>query len=421
MADPRMGLPRSEEAELSLMGAFLRDGHLVRCCSLAVADFYSERHRAIFEAMHGLGVEETHVNMVSVCERLRRDRTLEMAGGEVYLMDIADRCVSTAGWESYEKLIAEKAKLRSLILMARQVNEQAFDDSKPVEEIIGNASNALGMLSHRDSPGRGHFSKYSREMIANPGARYERALKTGMNFLDRRLMMLPGDLGILAGRPGQGKTAFASQIAGFVSGSQEVVFNTLEMRPEELVERITCQMARVSSHAMKAPGIRLGPNDQQRVVELGHKLDLMFDDSPTVQQLRSFCLSRKAHGRLGLVVVDYLQLMEDERAENRTNEGSMITRGLKKLAGELDVPILALSQFSRGADKEEPRLSHLRESGSIEQDANWVLFVYDDPDFDGGKIVSCAKYRNGPVFGKLKVGWRGEMMRFEEPNECFEE
>jgi len=416
--DPRIGLPRADNAESALLGIFLSFGTLVGSSRLDAADFYSERNRSIFQAMKSISSEGGHVDIVSVEERLRRDRDLGLAGGGIYLMELTQETVSQAGWDAYEKLIKEKATLRRAIHLARSLEKACMEDASPVAQIVGDFAVGAGKLTSDQSSGVVSFQTVLSRILSNPVPVDASRVRTGLVFLDNALKILPGQLGILAGRPGEGKTSLATQIAAHVATDGEVIFNTLEMSEEELAIRITSQCTGIPSANLDDTS-RLRQKEIQELAGMGGRHDIPFSQDRTVEDLRATCLARKAHGRLKLVIVDYLQLMHSPAKHgSRAEEVSHISRNLKLLAKELECPIIALSQFSREACKDTPQLHHLRESGSIEQDADWVLFVYTKQDLDDfmadgeQKILRVAKQRRGPISADLVVGWEGRTTRF---------
>lgn len=405
MDTERKGLPRSEQAEITILGSCLKYHDIAKSVTLEPSDFYSERHVAIFEAMHGLCVEGTHVNMVSVCERLRRDRTLEMAGGEVYLMDLSDSVVSRVGWEGAQDIVRDKAILRRVIDGARKLHDMAFEDSEGVQDIIAEFGRRLGEVVQRGTqPITTVQAAVADVCQQKPTAA---RIPTGIDWLDRLIWIRRGQLGIIAGRPGEGKSSLATQIAVELAMGSEVLFCSLEMTPQEIAERIIAQKGGISLDMISSGKMR--DDDKANVSAIVARMDLNFCRARTVEELRAIASARLSHGRLRMIVVDYLQLLRaTSKTNSRNDEITQISQGLKALAMDLDTPIVALSQFSREATRETPQLHHLRDSGSLEQDANWVMFVYQEK---GSRFVSIAKNRSGPC-GAVKVQFDGERTTF---------
>jgi replicative DNA helicase len=405
------GLPRATQAEVQILGTFLRFGELVKVTRLDRADFYSERHRTIFEAMQSLASENSFVDVATVAERLRRSRKLDIAGGVTTLMDLADSVVSPAGWEEWQKLVQQKATLRHGIELARRLNERMTADDQDPQEVIAELANAVSELSRRSAVGE--MTSWQQAFRQATGPRDATPnVPTGIPFLDRILQVRPGQLGIIAGRPGDGKSALASQIVVSVAQQAETLLCTLEMAPEEVAQRMVAQLTGVELSELDRRSYGRDGRDRVRAQE--NALDLQFCQTTTVADLRALALTRKAQGRLRLVVVDYLQLMRVRKPSASRNEDvASISRDLKLLAGELQVPIIALSQFSRDAAKGPPEVHHLRDSGAIEQDADWILFVYTERGQEGWtKMVRLAKNRRGQVTPPFAVEFHGPTVSF---------
>jgi replicative DNA helicase len=414
MSDQRVGTPRSEMAEFNILGVFLNNGSLVSVSKLVPDDFYSERHRSIFFAIKKVSDSGDTPDIVNVAEMLRREKLLELSGGEVNLMDLADSAVSKAGWESSEKIIKDKALLRHMLERVREANERIFDDAEDPNALLSELQSAFNSIRGDVKSSTTSFNNVIDDFMNNPGRIHERTIATGLEFIDSRIRILPQQLGIIAGRPGEGKTALATQIAAGVASYTPTLFCTLEMSPEELGLRIISQASGIPTFALEDPENRMTREQIERVSALKDSFDIEFCENTTVEDLRATALSHKAKRReLKLIVVDYLQLMTVKRPSgNRVQDVSEISRGLKLLAKELDVTIIALSQFAREAAKGPPQLHHLRESGSIEQDADWVLFVYkDDEDFNA-RNMEVPKQRRGPRCEKFPVAWRGDTVSF---------
>jgi replicative DNA helicase len=412
MNEPRIGLPRSEEAEAAILGAFLRYGHLVKITKLDRDDFYSERNRTVFEAMQALASQGSVIDITTVSERLRRDRRIDSVGGDVALMDLADSVVSSVGWEGWEKIVLQKAMLRSAIQIARNLNDQAFADDRDPDEIVADMAAAVGALSRRCATGEVTTWQQAYQQ-AMTKKEQSPAIPSGIEFLDSMLSIRPGQLGIIAGRPGDGKSAIATQILTAIGRTSECLLCTLEMTPEEVAQRMLAQITDVPIWQIDA--MEMGMESYQKVRACENALDVKFCSTQTVAELRAVALTRKAQGKLKMVVVDYLQLMRVKRPSSSRNEDvSAISRDLKLLAGELQVPVIALSQFSRDAAKSPPEVHHLRDSGAIEQDADWIVFVYTAPGEAGSgvKQIRLAKNRRGAIHNPFAVYFDGTIVKF---------
>lgn len=407
----RQGLPRSESAEQSILGVFLRFGYMVKASRLDKADFYSERHRAIFEAMQACTTSGDAVTIVSVEERLRMEKTLGVAGGADYLMDLADSVVSHHGWEGFEKIVMQKATLRAGIAIARRLNEDAFSDDREVDEIVADMAAAVSDLTRRSSAVTSTTWQTAFNLVTTP-RKDDPTIPTGLDFLDSILQIRGGQLGIIAGRPGDGKSALATQMLLQIAKGAEALVCSLEMRPEEVAQRIIAQETGIPLWSIDAMRFA-NAQDRSKVEACRDAFRMNFCATPTVSELRAVAMVRKAQGSLRMIVVDYLQLLRTKKpSTSRTQDVTEISRDLKLLAMELQVPVVALSQFSREAAKGPPELHHLRESGSIEQDADWVLFCYADKDAHGTRMISLAKNRKGVRVPPFAVWFHGETVSF---------
>jgi len=407
----RQGLPRSESAEQSILGVFLRFGYMVKASRLDKADFYSERHRAIFEAMQACTTAGDSVTIVSVEERLRMEKTLGVAGGADYLMDLADSVVSHHGWEGFEKIVLQKATLRAGIAIARRLNEDSFSDDREVDEIVADMAAAVSDLTRRSSAVTSTTWQTAFNLVTTP-RKEDPTIPTGLDFLDSILQIRGGQLGIIAGRPGDGKSALATQMLLQIAKGAEALVCSLEMSPEEVAQRIIAQETGIPLWSIDAMRFA-NAQDRAKVEACRDAFRMNFCATPTVSELRAVAMVRKAQGSLRMIVVDYLQLLRTKKpSTSRTQDVTEISRDLKLLAMELQVPVVALSQFSREAAKGPPELHHLRESGSIEQDADWVLFCYADKDAHGTRMISLAKNRKGARVPPFAVGFHGETVSF---------
>lgn len=419
MSDDRStGMPRAEEAEEALIGAFMRSGSLVKSSSLSPEDFYSERNRSIFQAMQTLSRDGQAVNIHTIRERMLRDGTYGLTSGGAALMDIADACVSTTGWDSWEGIILEKSIKRSAITAARRLNDAATDEAQSSAEIVSEYAKSMETLIKRGTSPVVMFSSAWEEALRTEG---KEQMLTRVAWLDEAIKIRPGQLGIIAGRPGEGKTALATQIATGLSLLGEVIFVSLEMGADEVTQRIISQVCGVPLWVFdKAdPAAAMGREKFEEARACQSAVNMSFCESSTVQEIRAVALGRKAYGNLKAIVVDYLQLMTVRSSQgNRTQDVAEISRGLKLLAREIQIPVIALSQFSREAAKGPPQLHHLRESGSIEQDADWILFVYTPQQQftqdDTERMIEVPKQRRGARCAAFSVGWQGQTVSFLE-------
>jgi replicative DNA helicase len=365
---------------------------------------------------------------------LTDNRLIEKVGGTAYLRRLTDAATNTINIDAYARLVAEKYSRRQLIRAGQEIVALGYDTASEIPKVMDAAEQKLfGVTQERIDRPLVAASEVLMNIFEQLESRFEQGdnvfgIPTNFYDLDNYTQGLqPSDLIVVAGRPAMGKTAFSLSIAKQIAerpGLPAVVFS-LEMSKEQLVQRLLCSEAEVESHRLRAA--RISENEWQRVGQaIGRlaSLPLYIDDTPnaTVTEIRSKARRLQAEhgGRLGLVMIDYLQLMEGSGSENRVQELSKITRGLKGLARELRVPVLALSQLSRGVEarnNKRPMLSDLRESGSIEQDADIVLMLYRDdyynPDSPDRNIaeVLIVKHRNGPT-GTVKLLFESQFTRF---------
>jgi replicative DNA helicase len=437
-------LPASVDAERAILGAVLLDNFAFNQAAewLRAEDFSLDAHRRIYSRMCELSEASKQIDTITLCEELARRREVEAVGGVAYLSSLTDGLPRRPNIEHYVKIVRDKALLRGLIHTANTAIARAAEQADPAEEILDAAESAIFRLSE-NRIGRGFLDikEIVRESFGSLDALYERGqritgLETHYKDLDDLTSGLqPSDLVILAARPSMGKTAFALNIAqnAAVMDKKVVGVFSLEMSRESLLLRLLCSQARVDSHKMRT-GF-LGKEDFGKLASaLGELSDapVFIDDTPGIALTEMRAKSRRlqqSQGRLDLIVVDYLQLMSGSgmggrKFENRTQEVSAISRGLKGLAKELRVPVIALSQLSRapenrGAKDNEPKLSDLRESGAIEQDADVVAFIYrpevydhDNPDLQGKAKLIIAKQRNGPT-DTIQLAFLKSSTRFE--------
>ncbi|HOV86379.1 MAG TPA: replicative DNA helicase [Syntrophobacteraceae bacterium] len=428
--------PQQIEAEQSLLGGLLidNDGLPAAFEVLRGDEFYRDGHRLIFRAIQELFDRNEPVDLVTLADHLGEKQQLEQVGGTSYLASLIEAVPSAANVPVYAKIINEKALLRRLIQAAGEIISHCYGGGKSVEEILDDAESAI--FSVTDNRIRSSYFlikdivKKSIEAIERYQEHREMVsgVPSGFKDLDKLTAgFQPSDLIIIAGRPSMGKTALALNIARNVSVQNKIPvgFFSLEMSKEQLAMRLLCMEGMVDSHK-----IRTGFLSRQECAKLltaaGAFMDvpLFIDDTPAITSLELRAKARRmmADKGLGVVVVDYLQLMRSrEGAERREQEISEISRSLKALAKELNVPVIALSQLNRKVEErnnKRPILSDLRESGAIEQDADVIAFIYRDevynPDSADKNIaeVSIGKQRNGPI-GTIKLHYINSYTRFE--------
>ncbi|MCI8336247.1 MAG: replicative DNA helicase [Peptococcaceae bacterium] len=429
--------PHNIEAEKAVLGACLldKDAIVYVLDQIKARDFYRDDHQVIFQCMVNLSAKGEPCDLVTVVEELRKQDNLERAGGVSYIATLADAVPSATAAVHYSKIVAETSLTRDLIHAAGEILAEGYAGSKDAHELLMDAEKAIFDVSNRkvssnfDSIKDLSLQVFEQilEIKASDGV-------TGIptfTDLDRILSGLQkGDLIILAARPGMGKTSFAMNIAqqaGCKYGKTVAVFS-LEMPNEQLVQRMLCTQAKVDQSKVRK-GMLSGDEAGRLSAALGplSEANIFMDDTPGITITEMRAKARRLileQGKLDLLVVDYLQLMQgSRRIENRQQEISEISRSLKALAKELDVPVLALSQLSRLVERtnEPPNLSHLRESGALEQDADVVLFIHQpkSTDDEGGSTpqslveVIVAKHRNGSV-GSAQLAFFREYTRFAD-------
>lgn len=394
-------------------------------------DFYVPAHQAIFEGMRELFDTSQPIDAVTTSEVLRRKGELEKIGGVAYLTRLVDVVPSTSNIVYYAGIVEEHAKRRELIRAGGTVTDIAFDIDEEIASVLDRAEQTvLAVAERRSSQALLEVGPMFNQVLEQIEALEElgsdlTGLSTGFVDLDKKLAGLqPANLVVIAGRPGMGKSSLALNIAtNAASTGEPIAIFSLEMSKEEIVQRILSSVGKVDS--MKLRSGQLGPLWQKVVDAAGkmYKAPIYIDDSPvvTVTDIRAKARRLKRRRGLSLVVVDYLQLMQASTRENRQQEISEITRNLKNLARELEVPIIAVSQLNRSLEAREdkrPRLSDLRESGSIEQDADVVMFIYrheyyhpEEQEKRGIAEVIIAKHRAGST-GPIDMTFQPEFTRF---------
>ncbi len=396
-------------------------------------DFYLEAHRKIYEAILALEEAGQPVDLLTVTNYLQEKKLLELAGGVTYVASLASIVPTTANVEYYARIIEEKAILRQLIGVAERIAGLGYEGSEDVERLIDEAERMILELGARRNTGLflsikeilQQIFEYIEERYRNRGT--VSGIASGFTDLDRLLCgFQPGDLIIIAGRPAMGKTSLGLTIAQQVALQSQIpvaVFS-LEMSRAQLVQRMLCAEAMVDQQKVRSG--YLTPEDWARLTRAAARLakaPLYIDDTAILspRQLRAKARRLQVEKGLGLILVDYLQLMQgNRRAENRQQEIAEISRSLKGVAKDLNVPLVALAQLSRSVEQRQdkrPIMSDLRESGSLEQDADVVMFIYRDeyyrPDTEkrGVAEIIVAKQRNGPT-GLVELAFLKEFTRF---------
>lgn len=432
--------PHSIEAEQSVLGGLMLDNRAwyELADRLAEDDFYTDQHRLIFHAIGALMAASKPCDFVTLSEQLRHDGRLEEAGGIAYLGNLAADTPGAANIRAYADIVRERSILRSLIAAGQDIANLGFDpDGRDHGQLVDLAEQTVFRIRERGERAQSGFFEMP-PLIGQIEEKLERlrrdpdsfnGLSTGFERLDGLTNGLhPSDLVIVAGRPGMGKTSFAMNIAEHVAieKKQPVAVFSMEMSAEQLAMRVLSSYGRIDQQRLRSGA--LDDTDWSRLASTGGLLreaPLYIDETGSLSPLDLRARARRIAARhgVGLIVVDYIQLMQvPSTRENRTNEISEISRSLKALAKELAVPVIALSQLSRGVeqrDNKRPRMSDLRESGGIEQDADVVLFVYRDEYYTkeqcaepGVAEIIIAKQRNGPT-GTVKTAFIGHYTRFD--------
>ncbi|MBQ9016581.1 MAG: replicative DNA helicase, partial [Firmicutes bacterium] len=413
--------PHSLDAERSALGAALLSKNALFDVieNVKARDFYDANHREIFEAVLNLSRRNAPVDALTVSEELKSRGSLEMVGGRAYIASLSSGTPTTANAEEYAKIIAQKASSRRLIEVADDVIEKGYEGSMEPGELLDYAESGIFEISQQRQKGQyTHIKDVLLENIEiiDRAAQMEGGLTgvtTGFRDLDEKTSGLQkSDLIILAARPAMGKTAFALTVAlnAAIKGGASVLVFSMEMAKEQLGQRLLAMESRVDMQSLKKGKLqRRDWDDINDALDTLSKANIHIDDTAgvSIMEMKSKCRRLKAEQGLDLVIIDYLQLMNPEgRADSRTQEISVISRNLKLLARELDVPVIVLSQLSRAPEQRtdhRPMLSDLRESGSIEQDADIVLFLYRDEYYNkeeavpGECEVIIAKQRSGPT------------------------
>lgn len=385
---------------------------------LQPADFHSPAHQAIYAQMLEIHNSGKYVDGTLLMDRLKKNKQLEIVGGVAYLMEVAECTPHAANAVHYSRIVREKSTLRSLIHSCGESLQEAHDERGDAEEILSRAESRIFAIAERNTEGEQHSIQESLAGIFHNGSpKYIAGIETGFSAVDVILGgMRAQELTILGARPSQGKTALALNIAENLSIEQEkhVFVVSLEMSRFELAARLLCSRGRIDSYRFHADIL----NQAEKVAatkthnEIATRAKLVVDDSPgrRVSDIAAAARRMKRKGQLDIIIIDYLQLITpDNRREPRQEQVASISRRLKSVAKELDIPMLVLCQLNRQAEAEKPKLSHLRESGAIEQDADKVMFIYRVKDQPAEIIV--AKNRNGRI-GEAKLTWQPHFTRF---------
>ena len=431
-------LPNSAESERAILGAIILDNALINQAIelLRPEDFYVPSHRRIFLSMVALSERGSEINPILVGEELRRDGALESAGGLTFITNLTYGLPHFANIAHYAKLVRDKSLLRQLVKVANKVTSEALEEEDEAQIILDHAEQMIFALAdERTRQGFAHIKPVADELLEKVQEMAGRSamltgLTTGFNELDTMTSGLqPSDLIVIAARPSMGKTSLALTLAQNAAIHAQAVVGvfSLEMSKESLVMRMLCSEGRVDAHRFRS-GF-LSRDEWARLAgALGTLAEtkIFIDDTPGITVLEMRAKARRLAAeqkKLDLIIVDYLQLMSGtaRRVESRQQEVSQISRELKGLAKELNVPLIALSQLSRAPESRtdhRPQLADLRESGAIEQDADVVGFIYREEQYNrteenaGIAEILVAKQRNGPT-GTVKLAFLKEFTRFE--------
>lgn len=428
--------PHNSDAERSVLGAALlsQDALYEVIEVVRPGDFYDPNHKEIFTVICDLSRRNAPVDALTVSEELDKRGSLSIVGGRAYVAGLASTTPTTANAAEYAKIVAEKASIRRLIEMADDIVAKGYDKSMEAGQLLDYAENGIFEISQASQ--KGAYVPLKDVLLSNIDA-IDKASKlkdgltgitTGFRDLDAKTSGLQkSDLIILAARPAMGKTAFALSLAlnAAVKGGASVMVFSMEMSKEQLGQRLLAMESKVEMQKLKTGRLeRRDWDDVNIALSDLSRADIYIDDNAgiSIMEMKSKCRRLKAENKLDLIVIDYLQLMnpEGKSLDSRTQEISVISRNLKLLARELDCPVIVLSQLSRNPETRtdhRPMLSDLRDSGSIEQDADIVIFLYrdeyynEDTDAPGECEVIIAKQRSGPT-GTVKVAWLDKITKF---------
>lgn len=427
--------PYNMEAEQSVLGAMLLDKNAIAAATevLKGEEFYKESHRHLFGAIKDLYDNDEPVDIVTLVDLLRGRGHLEIVGGISYISDLAKSVATTSNVKKHARIIDEKYTLRRLILSSNEIIEKCYSQHEDVQNVLGHAEkNIFDISQKKNNQDFEHISATITKSFEDFEKLYKNkgeitGIPSGFRDLDRTTSgFQKGDMILVAARPSMGKTAFVLNLAltaGLRAGKSVAVFS-LEMGKEQLVYRMLCSEANVDMQKLRVGD--LGEEDWIKLARAAGPMansKIFIDDTPSISisEMRSKCRRLKIEKGLDYIIIDYLQLMTGSRkSESRQQEVSEISRSLKGLAKEIGAPVIALSQLSRAPEMRadhRPILSDLRESGSIEQDADVVMFLYRDEYYNkdtekkGIAEVILAKQRNGPT-GTVELAWVGQYTKF---------
>jgi replicative DNA helicase len=432
--------PYSIEAEQSVLGAMMLSREAVADITevLQTGDFYKDAHAKIFEVARSLYAKGDPIDPLTIAETLRTQGDLEAVGDRPYLHAIVSMVPTTANALKYAEIVSKLATLRRLIEAANRISAIGYNIPDDLDEALDEAENLIYQISNKDRDERVKDWKRLLEDTYNEMEdlgmmrRQSSFTKTGFKDLDEKILgMRPSDLVVIGARPSMGKTSLALNIAANVAinDNKPVVIFSLEMSDTELAQRMLCSQARVSSQDLLAGKFKDSDTEWRKLVSTMNTLTgapIVIDDNAgiNIMEMRSKLRRLKDRHDLGLVIVDYIQLMDfDRRVENRVQEIAAISRSLKVIGRDFNVPVIAVSQLSREPEKRQnrrPIMSDLRESGAIEQDADLILFIYreelydkDNDDVKGVAELIIAKHRHGPT-GEIKLTFNGNWTRFDD-------
>ncbi len=437
--------PQNKEAEIAVLGSMLLDREAIAKAveSLDKEAFYSESHKEIFSGIISLYDENEAVDIVTLIEKLKQKNLLDQIGGPAYITELANSIPTAANIEHYARIVREKSLLRSLISAATRIVSDSYEPTMGVNDILDNAEKLIFDIASRKKRAMqvATMKDIVKQSIETIDMLYQRkenitGIPTGFHDMDVKLAGLQkSDMIILAGRPSMGKSALAISMMEYAGVTQKIpcAYFSLEMSKDQMAQRMLCSIAGVNAHKVRTGFF--SQSDWPKLVEAASKLSeapIYIDDTAGIGalELRAKARRLKAKHDIQLIIIDYLQLMTGGRSlENRQQEISEISRSLKALARELDLPIIAISQLSRAVEQRadhRPMLSDLRESGAIEQDADVVMLIlreeYYNPMEENKGIaeVIIAKQRHGPV-GTIKLAFIPEFTKFSNLSRNEEE
>ncbi|MGL4742210.1 MAG: replicative DNA helicase [Sarcina sp.] len=427
-------LPQSIESEQAILGSMIIDKTAIAKCAEALEpeDFYRDSHKVVFKAIREMFQKDEAVDELTLIEKLKASDSLEKAGGITYISEMAASILSTENVGDYINIVADKATLRRLIKASTDIIATCYNEQSDVSKVVDSAEKKIFDIS--ETKNSNDFESISQvlergfeeiqRLYSNKGE--TTGVGSGFKDLDEKTSgFQAGDMVLIAARPSMGKTTFALNIAehAALKEGKSVVIFSLEMSKEQLAYKLLCSQASVDMLSLRTG--QLDDKDWENIARAAGPLSsarIYIDDTAgvSIMEMRSKCRKIKAEHGIDMILIDYLQLMSGSGEESRQQEVSEISRNIKAIAKEMKCPVIALSQLSRAPEQRadhRPMLSDLRESGSIEQDADLVMFLYRDEYYnketDEKNIGECivAKQRNGPV-GTVKLAWLGQYSRF---------